>query len=257
MDNRREKVVSIIKDLESRKGASLKILDVGGGHYPFAYATHVVDLVSYEQFLEIKKDQKYSEDGIWGDSQPRFTSDTWICHNICSDKPLPFPDKYFDYCVATHILEDLMNPFRAIEEINRVSKAGYIEVPSKEIECTFGMDGIMSRKYAGYNHHFWMFSLDQGKLIMEPKYSFIPSRRCFHFPKRFLNVWKKKGQDIIMYFWKDKIEICFPEISLLKDLRIAQKEYIRRNSGYSISAFIFDAYNYLKNLRNKRKKKLQ
>lgn len=253
MDDRRSKVVAVIKDIEKKKGAPLRVLDLGGGHYPFAYATHVVDLISYDQFLDVKRDHRYSKDGIWGGSQPRFTSDTWVCHDICSDKPLPFSDKYFDYCVSTHILEDLINPFRAMEEINRVSKAGYIEVPSKEIECTFGVDGIMSGNYAGYNHHFWMFSLDRGKLIMEPKYSFISSSRCFHFPKRFVKMWKEMGKDVIEYFWKDKIQTDFPKMSLLKDLRIAQKDYIQKNGGYSFSAFIFDSYLYFKRLRNRLK----
>ena len=43
--------------------------------------------------------EKYSKQGMWGGDTPNFSKDTWIQHNINSNEQLPFPDKFFDFCV--------------------------------------------------------------------------------------------------------------------------------------------------------------
>ena len=62
--------------------------------------------------------------------------------NLVIDRPLvigigeylPFKDKSFDYVIASHVLEHTSYPRLFIEEMMRVGKAGYIEVPAAWIE---------------------------------------------------------------------------------------------------------------------------
>ncbi len=247
----RERVIDRINGLRKKSAAPLKILDIGGGFYPFAQATHIVDLVTYEQFEKIYSSKMYNKAGIWGGEKPQFSESTWVVHDISSGTQLPFPDKYFDFCVCCHLLEDLINPFQAIAELNRVAKAGYIETPSKEYECTRGIDGVLGRLYTGFNHHFWMFTIAGDQLVIEPKYSFISSSSCFQFPGRYRRKWEKANTDIVSYYWENRIEYRFPEMSLFNDLRMKQIHYIRQKGCYRLSMLFMDAYNYLKKLRNR------
>ena len=45
-------------------------------------------------------------------------------------EPWPFADDFFDFAVCTFTLEDVRDPIRVCEEMSRVAKAGYVEVPS-------------------------------------------------------------------------------------------------------------------------------
>lgn len=47
---------------------------------------------------------------------------------------LPFQDKSFDFVIASHVLEHSTNPSKFLQELQRVSKAGYIEVPDAFME---------------------------------------------------------------------------------------------------------------------------
>ncbi len=62
--------------------------------------------------------------------------------NLVVDRPLvigigerlPFKNKSFDFVIASHVLEHTSHPRLFIEEMMRVGKAGYIEVPEAWIE---------------------------------------------------------------------------------------------------------------------------
>jgi SAM-dependent methyltransferase len=61
---------------------------------------------------------------------------------LTSDRPtvlgfvenLPFKDHAFDFVIAAHVLEHSADPARFIAELQRVAKAGYIEVPDAFME---------------------------------------------------------------------------------------------------------------------------
>lgn len=250
LDNRKE-VLEKVSGLRAASAAPLRILDVGGGYYPFAQATHVADMVTYDDFMKLFETRAYSASGIWGGEKPAFSRESWTVHDICSEDPLPFPDKYFDFCVCTHLLEDLANPFRAASEISRVSKAGYVEVPSKELECTLGVDGLMGRGYPGYNHHFWLFSQENGRLAAEPKYSFIASDRSFHFPDRMKKRWERLNGGVTKLFWEGSIGLSIRPNPLAEDLRLRQLDYIRSKSGFAPPMLKYLVYALAKKLRNR------
>jgi SAM-dependent methyltransferase len=73
---------------------------------------------------------------------------------------LPFKNNVFDFVIASHVLEHSSDPERFISEIQRVGRAGYIEVPDAFMErvCSYPMHrleigesdgGLMIRKKLG------------------------------------------------------------------------------------------------------------
>ena len=69
------------------------VLDVGGGAIPFARANYVLDLGSYSERRQ-----------ALGPGPERFTEKTWVVQDVCDRKGFPFPDKFFDFVIASHVL---------------------------------------------------------------------------------------------------------------------------------------------------------
>jgi len=105
--------------------------------------------------------QPYETRGLYGYDEgqretERFTAETWVVRDICSHEPWPFTDDQFDFAICSHTLEDVRDPVRVCEELQRVAKAGYIEVPSRLEEQTVGING----DWPGWAHHRWLCDVD-------------------------------------------------------------------------------------------------
>jgi hypothetical protein len=147
----------MLRDNEDRVLAETRhlrrVLDVGGSAIPLETATHIIDLIA-----------------------PSKNGATFIQRDICK-KPWPFHDGYFDYAVCSHTLEDIRDPIGACEELMRVAKRGYIEVPSRLREIFHhkpfmrlrAMLGRPSRM--GYGHHRWFCERDGNGLVFIAKTS--------------------------------------------------------------------------------------
>lgn len=132
--------------IESELPSDALVLDIGGWGSPWPRADWVVDLMPYESR------------GLYGerDDRPeRFSADTWVQRDICAHEAWPFADDQFDFVVCSHTLEDVRDPIRVCEELVRVAKAGYIEVPSRlEEQSPLGYHpGI------GWTHHRWLIDI--------------------------------------------------------------------------------------------------
>lgn len=90
------------------------VLDVGSGDKPFWRADVIVD-----KFLDDNQ-QRYSGSVIKDKRKIFIEGDV---------EKLPFKDKTFDFVFCAHLLEHVENPDKAIKELMRVAKSGYIEVP--------------------------------------------------------------------------------------------------------------------------------
>ena len=98
-----------------RPWGAKKILEVGGGHDPYAGVTHAVD--------------KFPQDN--GQRGGDYVLPSGAKFFLGDLENLPFPKgETFDFFIGSHVFEHVANPSRAAEEINRVAKAGYIETPS-------------------------------------------------------------------------------------------------------------------------------
>lgn len=81
---------------------------------------------------------------------------------IASAENLPFKDGAFDFVIASHVLEHSADPKKFLEEIQRVGKAGYIEVP----------DAFMER-LTHYTFHKLEITERDGRLLIRKKKNFI------------------------------------------------------------------------------------
>ena len=73
----------------------------------------------------------------------------------------------FDFSVCSHTLEDLSCPKCAVDFLQRISKAGFIAVPSKYRESARFENPTMP--WRGYIHHKWVFDVRGGQFIAYPK----------------------------------------------------------------------------------------
>lgn len=97
-------------------GKDALVLEVGSGGNPYPRANVLLD--AYEATGERH----------------------WV--PLTSDRPtvlgfvenLPFKDKAFDFVIASHVLEHSPDPVRFVSELERVARAGYIEVPDALLE---------------------------------------------------------------------------------------------------------------------------
>ena len=152
--------------LEQLSGDAL-VLDVGGWADPFERADWVLDLLPYEtRGLYAHPSQDPGERGA-----ERFTADTWVCRDICDHEPWPFDDDQFDFAICSHTLEDVRDPVRVCSELNRVAKAGYLEVPSREEEQSRGVHG----PWVGWSHHRWICDVDANGI------SFVAKPHLLHY----------------------------------------------------------------------------
>lgn len=136
-------------------GDGARVLDVGGWACPLSRADVVVDLMPY------------ATRGLYGwngdrDAE-RFGPDSWVQHDICGRAPFPFADDSFDLVVCSHTLEDIRDPVWVASELSRVGRAGYVEVPSRLEEQSWGVNGA----WVGWSHHHWLIDVDQAARYVE------------------------------------------------------------------------------------------
>lgn len=150
----RSNALRLVREL----GSTARVVDVGGGAKPFPRADYVIDALPFEGRAALGQVEVACE--------PRYTKDTWRKLDLCEHRPWPFPDKYFDYATCSHLLEDVRDPIWICSELCRVARAGYIEVPSRVVEQSLGVE---HPSYAGYYHHRWLISCEGGCLEFRHK----------------------------------------------------------------------------------------
>lgn len=118
------------------------VVEVGGGQRPQPRADIVVDKYVYD-------DTERAGETQLDTSRPLVVAD---------GQYLPFADDSVDYVIAMHVLEHATDPERFAAELSRVAPRGFVQVPSREAELTFG-----------WKFHPWLIDLAGGKLVFRPK----------------------------------------------------------------------------------------
>lgn len=181
-----------------------RVLDLGGWWKPFARADWVVDAMPYAT---------RGPGGREGNGPERFNEATWVQQDVCDRKGLPFEDKAFDFSVCSHVLEDIRDPVFLCSEIIRISKAGYIECPSRFVEQCVGVE---SRNYCGYHHHRWFVEIEGRDVTFVNKSDLPMFNWKLRLPKRSLRNLPDQKRVAWIYWegsfaYKEKILTTFEE----------------------------------------------
>lgn len=101
----------------------------------------------------------------------------------------------FDFSICSHTLEDVFNPIDLILNLEKISKRGYIAIPSKYSEFTQHFDHL----YRGHGHHKQFFDIKSDALTIYPKFNWIET------DKRSDLIKEKNGPNELTLIWEEKI----------------------------------------------------
>ena len=167
------------KWLNSNK--ELKILDLGCSNANFwSEANHFADIHDYSEDFKVKN--------------LKFTK-------IEPDKKLPFKDKEFDYIICAHVIEHVNDPIFFKQEIERIGKSGYIELPTRlNDNIVFGCDEEI------YGHKWWFeFDDDRNVLLytkkIDPIEKFMSVATSWKFQKYF------EDSFLLKFSWEDDFDL--------------------------------------------------
>ena len=169
-----------------------KILDIGCGYRAHPYASVIADVQDLSNHYEGKKFIKINE------------------------KKLPFKDKEFDFVIASHVIEHVEDFEFFINELERISSKGYIELPSR-----LGDNLVFENK----TDHIWWFVYDDinNKLLASKKNQLVEPFLTVSTAKLFEKIFRESL--VIELTWDKKIdyqidnsiqENIIEEISFLK-----------------------------------------
>tara|TARA_B100000530_G_scaffold284918_1_gene199369 strand:+ start:106 stop:780 length:675 start_codon:yes stop_codon:yes gene_type:complete len=129
----KEHVLKILKKNQN----NWKILDIGCNLAAVEYAQTVADIEDFSKFYQ-EKNKEFI---------------------LIKNKILPFKDNEFDFVYASHVIEHIDDVSFFISELKRISKQGYIELPSV-LE-----DNLVLSKNSSEDHK-WMFKFDDVEKIL-------------------------------------------------------------------------------------------
>jgi hypothetical protein len=200
-DGNRDNIINLIN--ERRKSGSFTVVDVGGSveGWSASVVNAIVDfndpIVKTDNIMHFKFDITHP--------------DGWI-------KILEYVkiNGKFDFCICTHTLEDIMNPGYVCEQISKISKEGYIAVPSKHCELSkFEAYYVFPNKFRqgdsvttefvghrGYMHHRWIFTIHNNNFVGFPKIGYLDKADIFD------RVADNNSEiNDLSFFWKDSVSV--------------------------------------------------
>ena len=160
------------------KNSDWKILDIGCGYGANEFANTICDVQDLSKFY---KDKNFIK---------------------LENKQLPFKDNEFDFVIASHVLEHVEDFKFFISELERVSKKGYIELPTK-LE-----DNLV---FENKNDHLWHMDFDDvnSKLLISNKLQYIEPILTVSMIQNLRENFK--GSLVLELYWEDKIDYDFVE----------------------------------------------
>tara|TARA_Y100000768_G_scaffold126283_1_gene93625 strand:- start:309 stop:950 length:642 start_codon:yes stop_codon:yes gene_type:complete len=155
-----------------------KILDIGCGYTAHNNATVICDVQDLSNFYKDKNFIKLES-------------------NV-----LPFKDKEFDFVIASHVIEHVKEVDFFINELERVSSKGYIELP------TILEDNLV---FENKKDHIWHTEFDdvENKINISKKTQFIEPLLTVSSSKKFATIFRQSL--VLELYWEDTIEFSFIE----------------------------------------------
>jgi hypothetical protein len=132
----------------------------------------------------------------------RFTRETWIQRDVCDRRPYPFGDNEIDFVICSQLLEDVRDPLWVCSELIRVAKAGYIEVPSRLEEQSWGVNGA----FVGWSHHRWLIDVGEEAIEFTCKLHALHAHPEWYFPEGF---WSRLSdeQRVQTLWWEEGFDV--------------------------------------------------
>ena len=170
------------------------ILDIGCGYNASKFAKVICDVQDLSNHYQDKKFIRLTE------------------------KKLPFKDKEFDFVVASHVMEHVEDIDFFIKELERVSKKGYIELP------TMLEDNLV---FENKKDHLWLMDFDdvENKLLISKKIQYFEPVLTVSTIKKLNEVFRTSlvleliWEDSINYIVNQSTEDTFKKISVLNLLK--------------------------------------
>jgi ubiquinone/menaquinone biosynthesis C-methylase UbiE len=170
------------------------ILDIGCGYNANKFANVICDVQDLSNYYLNKKFIKLIE------------------------KKLPFKNNEFDFVIASHVMEHVEDVEFFIKELERVSKKGYIELP------TILEDNLV---FENKKDHLWHMDFEdvESKLLISKKIQYFEPILTVSSAKKFSKIFRKSL--VLELFWKDGIDFkinrlekkTFAKISILNLLK--------------------------------------
>ena len=149
------------------------VLDIGCGYNANKFAKVICDVQDLSNYYQEKKFIRLTE------------------------KKLPFKDKEFDFVVASHVMEHVEDVEFFIKELERVSKKGYIELP------TILEDNLV---FENKKDHLWHMDFDdvENKLLISKKVQYFEPVLTVATVKKMNEVFRTSF--VLELFWEDLID---------------------------------------------------
>jgi len=203
--------------------SSALVLEVGAGGNPYPRANVLLD--AYETTRERH----------WAP----LTSDRPTVLGFVEN--LPFKDHAFDFVIAAHVLEHSSDPACFIAELQRVAKAGYIEVPDAfmerinpymdhRLEITSRNNQLIIRKKESWQHDMEVIELYEDRVKPVLTGDLIP-RHPFEFHVRYY--WENEISYIIVNpdvdaGWKAPVSVrAAPAVTMVGRIRQITRDFLR------------------------------
>ena len=177
-----------------QNNSTWNILDIGCGYAASKFAKVICDVQDLSNHYQDKKFIRLTE------------------------KKLPFKDKEFDFVVASHVMEHVEDIVFFIKELERVSKKGYVELP------TMLEDNLV---FENKKDHLWHMDFDdvENKLLISKKVQYFEPVITVSTIKKLNEVFRTSlvleliWEDIINYKINKDTNNNFKKISVLNLLK--------------------------------------
>jgi ubiquinone/menaquinone biosynthesis C-methylase UbiE len=145
-----------------------------------------------------------------------------------TEKKLPFKDKEFDFVIASHVIEHIEDVSYFLNELSRIGKRGYIEVPSR-LE-----DNLV---FENKKDHLWHMDFDDVsfELVISKKIQYFEPILTVSSIKKFDEIFRKSL--IIELFWENKIDHRFENIDEKAYNKISLFQLLRKYFSKKIRMF--------------------
>lgn len=182
----RNHVINYIRE-KRKKNSNYKVIDIGGSAEYTCWSHSIIDYIA-----DINKSANIPDNSTikYFHFDVNFESE-WqklLNHVKINGK--------FDFCIASHIIEDISLPQVLLNNLKNISNEGFIAFPSKFVELT----NIAGQNFVGYMHHKWIYTINDNKLLGFPKLNFIEGNQTL----RNMEMNELLIMDI-SFFWRNDI----------------------------------------------------